>query len=376
MEHPITLCIADLGCSSSEQNCLSGLAYGLIEAIDKARRELGHGGPQEYHICLNDLPGNDFNTVFTSVTSFKDRLKQQLGDDYGHCFVNGVPGSFYGRLFPNNSLHFVHSSTSLHWLSQVNYPFFKNILIITFFLRLVPEGIEENKRNIYMSKTSPTKVISSYNEQFTKDFLMFLSCRSKEVVAGGKMVLTLLGRQNNEPCYAKESAYMLENLAKVLNDMVSEVYKPFPFLFSFFLVEKLLKIIQPLSHWLRYIEEEKLNTFNVPIYTPSPSELEYLVAKEGSFALNEVYTFNVISWDPNDDHKIGSSIDKTNREDNMNLQALCMRAVVGSLISSHFGEAIIDEVFRRYNEIVLDLLAEENTVLTNVTLSLTRRERG
>uniref|UniRef100_A0A803LTF8 Uncharacterized protein n=1 Tax=Chenopodium quinoa TaxID=63459 RepID=A0A803LTF8_CHEQI len=96
MEHPTTLCIADLGCSSSEQNCLSGLAYGLIETIDKARRGLGHGGPQEYHICLNDLPGNDFNTVFTSVTSFKDRLKQQLGDNalfnYASLVISGIAG--------------------------------------------------------------------------------------------------------------------------------------------------------------------------------------------------------------------------------------------------------------------------------------------
>ncbi|XP_021745826.1 salicylate carboxymethyltransferase-like isoform X1 [Chenopodium quinoa] len=330
MEHPTTLCIADLGCSSSDQNCLSGVLYGLIETIDKARREFGHGGPQEYHICLNDLPGNDFNTVFRSVTSFKEKLKQEMGDDYGHCFVNGVPGSFYGRLFPTNSLHFVHSSASLHWLSQV------------------PEEIEENKRNIYMAKTSPTKVINSYYEQFTKDFSMFLRCRSKEVVAGGKMVLTLPGRQNNDPCYSKDSAYMWEYLAKVLNDMVSE----------------------------GYVEEEKLNTFNIPIYTPSPSELEYLVAKEGSFALNDVHTFKVSSWDSNDDHKFGCSIDGTNRDDTMNLQASCMRAVAESLISSHFGEAIIDEVFRRYKEIVLALLAKEKTVLTNVTISLTRRERG
>ncbi|CAA3032622.1 SAM dependent carboxyl methyltransferase, partial [Olea europaea subsp. europaea] len=34
------------------------------------------------------------------------------------CFISCVPGSFYGRLFPKKSLHFVHSSSSLHWLSQ------------------------------------------------------------------------------------------------------------------------------------------------------------------------------------------------------------------------------------------------------------------
>lgn len=106
-----------LGCSSSESNTLS-VVSDLIETVEDARRDIGNG-PVEYQVYLNDLPKNDFNTIFQSLSSFKDKLKQQLGDDFGHCFVNGVPGSFYGRLFPSNHLHFVHSSYSLHWLSQV-----------------------------------------------------------------------------------------------------------------------------------------------------------------------------------------------------------------------------------------------------------------
>ncbi|XP_048496680.1 S-adenosyl-L-methionine:benzoic acid/salicylic acid carboxyl methyltransferase 3-like isoform X2 [Beta vulgaris subsp. vulgaris] len=319
MEQSTILCIADLGCSSSEENNLS-VVYGLVDTIDKARRELGHG-PQEYQIYLNDLPGNDFNTVFGSVTRFKDKLKEKMGDDFGDCFVNGVPGSFYGRLFPTNSLHFVHSSTSLHWLSQV------------------PEGIEDNKRNIYTAKTSPPKVLKAYYDQFKKDFLMFLHCRSKEVVAGGKMVLTLLGRQNNDSCYSNKSGYMWELLAKVLDDMVIE----------------------------GYIEEEKLNTFNLPIYTPSPSELEFLVHSEGSFALNQVHAFE-ISWDVND-HKNGNSCDQYDF-------VTCLRAVVEPLIISHFGEVIIDEIFKRFREIVYVSMANEKNMIANVTISLTRRSRG
>ena len=45
----------------------------------------------------------------------------QLGPGAGPCLFSGTPGSFYGRLFPSNSLHFVHSSYSLQWLSQVTY---------------------------------------------------------------------------------------------------------------------------------------------------------------------------------------------------------------------------------------------------------------
>lgn len=89
-------------------------------------------------------------------------------------------------------------------------------------MKKVPEGIEDNKRNIYIGKTSPPNVVKAYYEQFEKDFSTFLRCRSEEVVGGGMMVLTILGRRSNEP-YSKESCYEWDLLATVLNDMVFEV---------------------------------------------------------------------------------------------------------------------------------------------------------
>ncbi|MBA0779036.1 hypothetical protein Gotri_003319, partial [Gossypium trilobum] len=38
----------------------------------------------------------------------------------GLGFIAGVASSFYQRLFPSNSIHFVHSSYCLHWLSKVD----------------------------------------------------------------------------------------------------------------------------------------------------------------------------------------------------------------------------------------------------------------
>ncbi|KAK7814518.1 3,7-dimethylxanthine N-methyltransferase, partial [Quercus suber] len=69
---------------------------------------------------LNDLPGNDFNTIFRSLQSFYRKLETEKGNTFGNCFIAGVPGSFYGRLFPCNSLHFAHSSYAIMWLSEVN----------------------------------------------------------------------------------------------------------------------------------------------------------------------------------------------------------------------------------------------------------------
>ncbi|XP_021746339.1 salicylate carboxymethyltransferase-like [Chenopodium quinoa] len=313
---PATLCIADMGCSSA--NSLN-VVFDLIVIVDKARRELGKG-PQDYQIYLNDLPGNDFNTIFRSLGSFKDMLKQHLGDDFGRCYINGVPGTFYGRLFPENHLQFVHSSYSLQWLSQV------------------PEDIMDNKGNIYIAKTSPSNVLEAYYKQFQKDFSMFLQCRSEEVVEGGIMVLTILGRKSSE-LYSKESSHMFDLLATALKDMVSE----------------------------GFIDEDKLNTSNIPNYTPSEAELRFLVEKEGSFVVNQIH-ISEVNWEADDNCENSSKAASSHYD-----FVKCMRSVTEPLLINHFGESIIEELFLRYTELVRVSMAKEKSVFINITLWLTRK---
>lgn len=104
--------VADLGCSSG-QNTLFFVAN-VIDVVHDLCRKNGWVVP-EFDVSLNDLPDNDFNNVFKSLTLFYDNLKKEKGQS----FVYGRPGSFYGRLVPSKTLHLVHSSYSIHWLSQV-----------------------------------------------------------------------------------------------------------------------------------------------------------------------------------------------------------------------------------------------------------------
>jgi len=114
--------IADLGCSSGPNSLLS--ISNIVDTIHNLCPDLDRPVP-ELRVSLNDLPSNDFNYICASLPEFYDRVnnnKEGLGFGRGggeSCFVSAVPGSFYGRLFPRRSLHFVHSSSSLHWLSQV-----------------------------------------------------------------------------------------------------------------------------------------------------------------------------------------------------------------------------------------------------------------
>ncbi|KAJ6907216.1 SAMT [Populus alba x Populus x berolinensis] len=315
---PTSLAIADLGCSSGP-NTLYAVSE-LVKVVDEVRRKLGHQSP-EYQVLLNDLPGNDFNAIFKSLAGFQENLKKQMGDGFGPCFFAGVPGSFYCRLFSAKSLHFVHSSYSLMWLSRV------------------PEGLEGNKGNIYMASTSPPSVLKAYYMQFQTDFTLFLKCRSEELVAGGRMVLTILGRRSEDPS-SKECCYIWELLAVALNDMVLE----------------------------GIIEEEKFDSFNIPQYTPSPFEVETQVKKEGSFTIDRLEVSQV-NWNAYDNEVHQSAA----FEDGGYNVARCMRAVAEPLLASHFGEAIIDEVFSRYGEIVASRMSKEKTEFVNVTVSVTRK---
>lgn len=116
-----TFTMAELGCSCGPNALL--IASNLVERVEEIRKRLQKNA-LEYQILLNDLHGNDFNAIFRSLPSFLEELKTKIGahdSDFGPCFFNGVPGSFYFRLFPTNSVHFFHSTYTLHWLSRVSF---------------------------------------------------------------------------------------------------------------------------------------------------------------------------------------------------------------------------------------------------------------
>uniref|UniRef100_A0A0E0PVN0 Jasmonate O-methyltransferase n=1 Tax=Oryza rufipogon TaxID=4529 RepID=A0A0E0PVN0_ORYRU len=125
---------------------------------------------------LNDLPGNDFNHLFRTLETFKKANEtNHEGEIVPAYYICGVPGSYYTRLFPQQTIHLFHSSISLHWLSQV------------------PEELNGRKKvylneeNIYITKTTPQSVVKLFQEQFYKDFSLFLTLRHEELVLGGQM---------------------------------------------------------------------------------------------------------------------------------------------------------------------------------------------
>lgn len=341
-DFPETMAIADLGCSSGP-TALKAVGK-IIDAVSERFQKMdGHSSSfPKFMVFLNDLPGNDFNGVFELIFNFQKKLKGEKGDDFGSgCFIAGLPGTFYGRLLPNNTLHFVHSSSSLHWLSQV------------------PPGLDGednpkmvNKGKIYLSVTSPSEVINAYRLQFRKDFLSFLKYRAEEVISGGRMVLTFMGRRSNDPI-SEEDCYPWELIARCLMSMVSE----------------------------GLIEEEKLDYFNVPYYAPCLEELKELVEEESSFS---GYRFDAVEvdWD-GDDNKLNiDNSDEFTSSFSCRMAATLTkgqkvakmhRAVCESMLQHCFGGEIMNDLFLRYTRVLDDHFTyNPSSKLISLVVSLIR----
>ncbi|GJV82599.1 benzoate carboxyl methyltransferase-like protein [Tanacetum coccineum] len=91
--------IADLGCSSGPNTLLA--ISNIIHEVHEVCKEKNLKPPQ-LQVFLNDLFGNDFNSVFKSLPMFYANYNKEEGEN-NMCFVSAVPGSFHGRLFPDHS---------------------------------------------------------------------------------------------------------------------------------------------------------------------------------------------------------------------------------------------------------------------------------
>ncbi|AQK68342.1 Salicylate/benzoate carboxyl methyltransferase [Zea mays] len=242
---PRTMVVADLGCSAGPNtllfisSVLSSIA--AAAAAERCKPPSGGGDDDDHHVelqfVLNDLPGNDFNHLFRSVEEeFRRAAGCERGPPPPPYYVMGLPESYYNRLFPRQSVHLFHSSYCLHWRSQE------------------PEGLEAwrkpclNEDNIYIARTTAPSVAKLFQEQFQKDFSLFLKLRHEELVHGGRMVLIFLGRKN-EDVYSGDLNQLFALVATALQSLVSK----------------------------GLVEKEKLESFNLPIYGPSVGEVKDLV---------------------------------------------------------------------------------------------------
>lgn len=309
--------IADFGCATGMNTLLT--ADTIVTAAKSIFIRHCVDVP-EFQVHFVDLPSNDFNTLFRTLPPFRGALEIVSGDGRTglptataaavhsevkppatRCyFASAVSGSHYRRLFPRQTLHFCHSSTSLHWLSQV------------------PASIEDrcspawNGGHVYISSD---EVADAYLNRFKQDFATFLGARAEEIIPGGCLFIALLARNSTD---IKEQSGLGDcafHLEVAFQEMVKE----------------------------GLIEEEKLDSFNIPYYGPSVGELKIIVETENSFEIDSVMTLSGFPLHPLTEVREG--------EEEMfgRIVGKHYRALFENIVGAHFGwnEYLIDEFFSR-----------------------------
>ncbi|KAJ6740045.1 S-ADENOSYL-L-METHIONINE:CARBOXYL METHYLTRANSFERASE FAMILY PROTEIN [Salix purpurea] len=308
---PKSLGIADLGCSSGS-NSLS-IIKDIVESVEAASCKIMIPAP-EFRVYLNDLPTNDFNSIFKSLPDFYRDLNKERSGGLPLLFIAGYPGSFYGRLFPNDCLHFVHSSYSLHWLSKVPPSLYDK------------QGKPINRGSVHISASSPPLVSQAYYAQFQEDFSLFLRSRSEELTAGGRMVLIMLGRIGPDHVDRGNSFYW-ELLSRSLTILATQ----------------------------GEIKREDIDSYDVHFYAPTKDEMEAEIRREGSFEVERLEMLETEKELYKVSENYGTEV------------AMTVRAIQESMLSHHFGEGILDTLFEIYGRMVEEeMLKEEMNPITFV----------
>ncbi|KAL7137578.1 hypothetical protein ABFS83_10G102100 [Erythranthe nasuta] len=270
-----TFAIADLGCSVG-QNTLFAMQT-LIETIEHKHTEKNK---IEFQVFFNDQTANDFNTLFASLPVQHERK----------YFAAGVPGSFYGRLFPSSSIHIAYCSSSLHWLSKlpvdlvdINSPAY-------------------NSGRIHYTGASDA-VVEAYAGQYEKDMQAFLTARAEEIVGGGMVVILMPGVPDGGLTH--DVGIALTFLGSILMDMVNE----------------------------GILIQDRVDSLNIPHVYPSVKQMKRLVEQNGCFEIVKMELRNA----------------RSNMEAPIDIESAVMhlRAFTEETIVHQLGIEIVDELFKR-----------------------------
>ncbi|KAF8762130.1 hypothetical protein HU200_009672 [Digitaria exilis] len=316
---PASMAIADLGCATGPNALL--LVSDAVEAVlaEKSKGSSDGEAQLQLLVFLNDLPGNDFNAVFRLLPS------SPLAAGNG-CLVSAWPGSFYGRIFPDASLDYAVSSSSLHFLSKA------------------PAMEVTNRGRVYVSVESPAAVKDAYRAQFEADFSTFLGCR---------LLLTFVARRTAAP--TAHDCYLWDVLADALMAMAAA----------------------------GLIDEEQVHGFNVPFYAACPDELVEVVSNEGSFtvvgdAMELFESTRLLLASPSQHPTEEEDEEEEELPRWLAVETVStIRAVLEPMLQAHFGLAAMDELFSRYRILLEAYYRDKASInkddITNVFLVLEKK---
>ncbi|XP_043723046.1 probable caffeine synthase 4 [Telopea speciosissima] len=306
--------------------------------LEKAIEDLVSEGLPSNVLTIADLGCAFGPNTFTVITTIKRKVEKRC-NELGvkqpelQVFLNDLPGNDFNSTFK----FFFENYQQLEGerIGEDGKKCFIAGAPGSFYERLFPLNSLHLVHSCYsahwLSRPPP---VQSLLEQFQEDFTSFIMLRSKELIPNARMVLILHGRQGGDPSSATCDYWEL--LSEALIAMVSE----------------------------GLIEEEKLDSFNVPYYTASCKEIQEVIDKEGSFDTKQLVTFAL---------DIGDK-EETNMQVKGDKVAKNIRSVSEPLISHHFGHEIIEPLYEKFTCLVIDDMVKKLPIeLVSIAITLQRK---
>ncbi|XP_067678894.1 uncharacterized protein [Haliotis asinina] len=157
-----------------------------------------HGPDTQFQVTYEDLEMNDFNSLFKRMSGIiPDPPSYLLEMDNVYVLASGT--NFYKQCVPSNSIHFMMSMTSVHWLSRTPTTF---------------------KYSIYKDAQSSAEETTALNTQAELDWETFLLSRSTELKRGGLLVVGVPAECQDRT--TGENRYTLYSFVGLLNEIWKE----------------------------------------------------------------------------------------------------------------------------------------------------------
>ena len=112
-------------------------------------------------------------------------------------------------------------------------------------------------------------------------------------------------------------------------------------------------------------------SFNLPFFTPSAEEVKCIVEEEGSFEILYLETFKAhydAGFSIDDDYPV-----RSHEQIKAEYVASLIRSVYEPILASHFGEAIIPDIFHRFAKNAAKLLGMGKGFFNNLIISLAKK---
>ncbi|KAI5060754.1 hypothetical protein GOP47_0025174 [Adiantum capillus-veneris] len=248
----------------------------------------------------------------------------------------GLPGSFYSSLFPGRYLHIGLCTLALHNLSQV------------------PDAVQDprssawNENGTWILEGCKPETAAAYKRQFAKDFTCFLRHRSQELVPGGLLFCVMIASSidGTSTSLPKRDHHQLQtNLQIAWRQLVSE----------------------------GLLEQESLDTFNMPLFTPTMDEVKEVVCGNALQAEFEVVELEFVEIERAPAHLWV----QTAAADAQTWGRTCemmVRNFVGSLIQPHLGLAKFELLMERFRHLAAaDDEVYRSSLMRLIVLALSRR---